>query len=403
MAAFEYVALDTGGKTRKGVLEGDSLRQVRQMLRDQGLMPVSVDPATEQRARRGGGFKLTRSLGGLDRVMITRQLATLTKAGLPIEEALNAIAQQAEKQSVGALVMGIRSKVLEGYSLAASLAEYPSSFSELYRSTVASGEQSGFLDRVLENLADYLERQFESRRNVEMALLYPVVLLVLAVCVVVALMIYVVPDMVGVIENSGQELPPMTVVLIGLSEFITSWWWAIGLVVVGVVLLARSLLKQPHIRRAWDARVLDLPLARRISRSANAARYANTLSILSGSGVPLVEGMNIAQEVVSNTHLKRRLTDATQRVSEGSSLRAALEGVGYFPPMMLHMVASGEASGELDQMLDRVADHQQKEVERIVTTLVSLFQPLMLVLMGGLVMFIVLAILLPILNMNTAI
>jgi general secretion pathway protein F len=403
MAAFEYVALDAAGKTRKGVLEGDSMRQARQMLRDQGLMPVSVDTAAEKNRSSGRGWSFSRRLGALDRVLITRQLATLTKAGLPIEEALRAIAQQAEKQSVGALVMGIRSKVLEGYSLAASLAEYPGSFSPLYRSTVASGEQSGFLDRVLENLADYLERQYDSRRNVEMALLYPVVLLVLAVAVVGALMVYVVPDMVGVIENSGQELPPMTVLLIGMSEFVTRWWWAILIVVAGLVILARSLLRQPHIRRAWDARVLDLPLARRISRSANAARYANTLAILSGSGVPLVEGMNIAQEVVSNTHLKRRLADATQRVSEGTSLRAALDSVGYFPPMLLHMVASGEASGELDQMLERVADHQQKEVERIVTTLVNLFQPLMLVLMGGLVMFIVLAILLPILNMNTAI
>ncbi len=403
MAAFEYVALDNGGKTKKGVIEGDSLRQVRQSLRDSGLMPVSVDMATERTKSGGAGFSFSRSLSGLDRVLITRQLATLTKAGLPIEEALQAIGQQAEKQSVGALVMGIRGKVLEGYSLAASLAEYPSSFSSLYRSTVASGEQSGHLDRVLENLADYLERQFESRRNVEMALLYPVVLLVLAVCVVVALMIYVVPDMVAVIENSGQELPGMTVVLIGMSEFLTQWWWAIGLGVLALVFVVRNLLKQPHIRRSWDARVLDMPFAKRISRSANAARYANTLAILGGSGVPLVEGMNIAEGVVSNTHLQRRLTDATQRVSEGSSLRAALEGVGYFPPMLLHMVASGEASGELDQMLERVAEHQQKEVERIVTTVVSLFQPLMLVLMGGLVMFIVLAILLPILNMNTAI
>ena len=403
MAAFEFVALDAAGKTKKGVLEGDSLRQVRQMLRDQGLVPVSVDTASEQAERGRRGFSFSRSLSALDRVLITRQLATLVRAGLPLEEALGAIAQQAEKQSVSALVLGIRSKVLEGFSLAASLSEYPSSFTPLYRSTVASGEQSGHLDRVLENLADYLERQFESRRNVEMALLYPVVLLVLAFAVVIALMIYVVPDMVAVIENSGQELPPMTVVLIGISEFVTAWWWMLALVAVGLVLLVRMLLRQPHLRERWDQQKLNLPFVKRITRSASAARYANTLAILGGSGVPLVEGMNIAQDVVSNTHLKRRLGDATQRVSEGSSLRASLEGVGYFPPMLLHMVASGEASGELDNMLERVAEHQQNEVERIVTTLVGLFQPMMLVLMGGLVMFIVLAILLPILNMNTAI
>jgi general secretion pathway protein F len=216
-------------------------------------------------------------------------------------------------------------------------------------------------------------------------------------------MVYVVPDMVEVIQNTGQELPVMTAVLISISSFLASWWWA---VTGGVILLAasaRQILMQPDIREKVDRQLLHLPLLRRITRSANAARYANTLSILGGSGVPLVEGMTIAQEVVNNTHLRKRLSLATQKVSEGSSLRAALDTVGYFPPMLLHMVASGEASGELDTMLDRVAIHQQNEVERVVATIVSLFQPAMLILMGGVVFFIVLAVLLPILNMNQAI
>jgi general secretion pathway protein F len=270
----------------------------------------------------------------------------------------------------------------------------------MYRSTVASGEQSGHLDRVLENLADYQERQFESRRDVEMAMLYPVVLTLLAFAIVGALMVYVVPDMVGVIENMGQELPTSTRILIGLSEFAQAYWWLVLLLIVAAVLGGRWLLAQPGIRLAWDRQKLGSPFLSRITRSSNAARFANTLSILTSSGVPLVEAMNIAAEVVSNKWLQRRLADATQRVSEGSSLRAALEGVGYFPPMLLHMVASGESSGELDTMLDKVARYQQAEVERIVTTLVRLFEPLMLVVMGGLVMFIVMAILLPILNMN---
>lgn len=404
MAAFEYLALDASGKERSGVVEGDSQRQARQALRDQGLTPLDVKPAAESsRSTRTRNFTLRRSLNRLERVLITRQLATLSKAGLPLEEALYAIAQQADRQAVNALVMGIRSKVLEGYSLAASLAEFPGSFSPLYRSTVASGEQSGHLDRVLENLADYLERQYESSRNVEMALIYPVTLLVLAIAIVAALMVYVVPDMVEVIENTGQKLPVMTSILISISSFLANWWWALALVVVALVASLRQLLKQPDFRERVDRQLLNLPLLRRITRSANAARYANTLSILGGSGVPLVEGMTIAQEVVSNTHLRKRLSQATQRVSEGSSLRAALETVGYFPPMLLHMVASGEASGELDTMLDRVAVHQQNEVERVVATIVSLFQPAMLILMGGVVFFIVLAVLLPILNMNQAI
>ncbi len=403
MAAFAYTALDTRGKQRKGVLEADSMRQIRQLLRDQNLVPLDVDIAVERKAKSSGVFSMGRRIGALDRVLLTRQLATLIGAGLPIEEALQAVAQQSEKQHVNALIMGIRSKVLEGHSLASSLAEFPGSFSEMYRSTVAAGEQSGFLDKVLENLADYTERQFESRRNVEMAMLYPAVLSILAFCIVGALMVYVVPDMVGVLENMGQELPWATRFLIGSSEIAVDYWWAIVAVIVASVAGVRWLLEQPPIRLTWDRQKLTLPLAGRISRSSNAARYANTLSILSGSGVPLVEAMNIASDVVSNAWLRRRLADATQRVSEGSSLRVALETVGYFPPMLLHMVASGEASGQLDTMLDRVATYQQAEVERIVTTLVRLFEPMMLLVMGGLVMFIVMAILLPILNMNTLI
>jgi len=403
VAAFAYTALDTRGKQRKGVLEADSMRQIRQLLRDQNLVPLDVDIAVERKAKSSGVFSMGRRIGALDRVLLTRQLATLIGAGLPIEEALQAVAQQSEKQHVNALIMGIRSKVLEGHSLASSLAEFPGSFSEMYRSTVAAGEQSGFLDKVLENLADYTERQFESRRNVEMAMLYPAVLSILAFCIVGALMVYVVPDMVGVLENMGQELPWATRFLIGSSEIAVDYWWAIVAVIVASVAGVRWLLEQPPIRLTWDRQKLTLPLAGRISRSSNAARYANTLSILSGSGVPLVEAMNIASDVVSNAWLRRRLADATQRVSEGSSLRAALETVGYFPPMLLHMVASGEASGQLDTMLDRVATYQQAEVERIVTTLVRLFEPMMLLVMGGLVMFIVMAILLPILNMNTLI
>ena len=405
MAAFQYTALDAGGRQRKGVLEADSVRQIRQMLRDDGLVPLSVDVSTVKQAsekRKAGGFSFGFGprLSALDRVIFTRQLATLIAASLPIEEALGAIAKQAEKQDVRALVLGVRSKVLEGYALADALADYGNSFDDMYRSTVAAGEQSGFLDRVLENLATYLEAQFESGRDVEMALVYPVVLFLLALGIVGALMVYVVPDMVGVLEGMGRELPAVTQFLIGLSEFLQAYWWALLGGIAALVVGIRLLLAQPAIRARWDQRKLSLPLFGRVTRGAQSARYANTLSILTSSGVPLVDAMKIAEAVVSNTWLKRGLTEATQKVREGSSLNLALEGVGYLPPMMLHMVASGEASGELDTMLERVANFQQTEVERLVTTVVSLFQPLMLVVMGGLVMVIVMAILLPILNMN---
>ncbi|MEQ8693315.1 MAG: type II secretion system inner membrane protein GspF [Pseudomonadales bacterium] len=402
MAAFQYIALDTNGKSKKGVMEADSARQLRQMLRDQGYMPMEVSPTTEKSSsERSQLFSFSRRMSALDRVLFTRQLATLVASSLPIEEALQAVAQQSEKQHVSGLIMGIRSKVLEGHSLASSLREYPKSFGDLYCSSVAAGEQSGYLDKVLDNLADYLDRQFESTRNVEMALFYPVALLVMAFIIVAGLMIYVVPDMIGVIEDTGQELPWFTVVLINLTNGLRDYWW---LLLAGVVILVASirwLLSQPAIRLAWDRKKFSMPLVRRISRSANAARYANTLSILTGAGVPLVEAMNIASDVIGNAYLRRRLVDATQTVSEGMSLKVSLEQVGQFPPMLLHMVGSGEQSGELDTMLDRVATYQQAEVERLVSTLVKMAEPIMLLVMGSVVLFIVMAILLPILSMNT--
>jgi len=409
VAAYEYVALDQRGKQKKGVLEADSGRQIRQSLRDMGLVPLSVEPTTQPSSGARPGASAwsrfssrlwQRGMSTLDLALFTRQLSTLVAASLPLEEALQAIAQQSEKRHVSSLVMSVRSKVLEGHSLAGSMAEFPGTFSHMFRSTVAAGEQSSYLDKVLSNLADYTEGRFESRRNVEMALFYPIILLVLAFLIVGGLMAYVVPDIVKVFVNTGQELPLLTRALIGISDFLRSYYWLLILLFAAAVYGLRSLLAQPDVRLAWDRRKLSLPLVRRITRGGNAARYANTLSILTSSGVPLVEAMNIASDVVSNTYLKRRLNEATRKVAEGSSLRVALDGAGYFPPMMLHMVASGEASGELDNMLQRVADYQQKELERMVGTLVRLFEPLMLLVMGGLVMMIVLAILLPILNMN---
>jgi general secretion pathway protein F len=401
VAAYEYIALDASGRQKKGVIEADSGRQIRQMLRDQGLVPLSVDAATDRAtAPSGQRWRWRRGMSALDLALFTRQMSTLLAASLPVEEALRAVAQQTEKPHISTMVMGIRSRVLEGHSLASSMGEFPSAFSHLYRSTVMAGEQSGHLDSVLENLANYTERRYESTRNVEMAMFYPVILFLLAIAIVGALLVYVVPDIVHVFENTGQALPWLTAALIGLSEFVRSYAWLLVIVVAGGVFLTRWLFQQPDVRLEWDRRKFEVPLVRRITRASNSSRYASTLSILTLSGVPLVEAMTIAAEVVSNMWLKKRLSEATRRVSEGASLRTALEAAGNFPPMMLHMVASGESSGELDQMLAKVADYQQHELERLVNTMVRLFEPGMLLLMGGLVMLIVLAILLPILSMN---
>ena len=408
MAAFEYTALDARGKRQRGMLEGDSGRQIRQMLRDQGLAPLSV-VASSTRSRPGAGVAgrlgdLRSRLGGgmspLDLALFTRQLATLVGAGLPVEEALAALAQQSSKRRIGALVMNVRSRVLEGHSLAAGFAQYPATFSSMYRSTVAAGEQSGYLDAVLDNLARYTETRFESVRNVQMALFYPALLVVISLLIVAGLLVYVVPDIVAVFENTGSELPLLTALLIAASDFARTQYWVVALLLVVVFALVRQTLARPAARLAWDRRKLRLPIIGRIVRGGTASRFANTLAVLTSSGVPLVDAMRIATEVVENEWLKERLGEATQRVREGASLRAGLEACGYFPPMFLHMVASGEASGELDAMLAKVAEHQQQELERLVTALVQVFQPLMLLVMAALVLLIVLAVLVPILNMN---
>ena len=406
MAAFEYTALDSGGKQRKGVVEGDSSRQVRQLLRDQGLSPMSVHASASRRngaATAGPGrfrFAWGRAIAPLDLALLTRQLATLVGAGLPVEEALHTIARQSDKRRLSTLIMDVRGRVLEGHSLAQALAGFPHAFSSMYRSTVAAGEQSGYLDAVLGNLADHTEQRFESVRNVQMALFYPVLLFVVSLFIIAGLMVYVVPRIVDVFADTGQSLPLLTEILIQASAALRQFWWVLLGALAASFLGFRMLGREPRFRLWLDRRKLDLPVVRRLVRGGNASRYASTLAILTSSGVPLVDAMRIATEVVANQWLQRALKDAERSVSEGSSLRDALEAVGYFPPMFMHMVASGEASGELDAMLAKVADYQQQELTRLVATLVQLFQPLMLLVMAGLVLMIVLAILVPILNMN---
>ena len=400
MAAFEFVALDANGRRQKGVREADSPRQVRQTLRDEGLTPLRVGQTAERYAGEGPRWLPRRRLSQLELALLTRQLATLIAAGLPVEEALAAGAKQTERSSARAMIVTVRGRVREGHSLAAALGEFPTTFPDMYRSTIAAGEQSGYLAAVLENLADYVEGRFQSRRSVEMALLYPALLLGFALLIVGALLIYVVPDIARVFEDSGTALPLLTRAMIGASEFLREWLWLVAIAAVLAALGLKRLLAQPRAQLAWHRRKLGLPLAGRIVRGGAAARYASTLAILTGSGVPLVDAMRIAGEVVANHWLKRRLDDAVTRVSEGMSLSAALETAGHFPPMLLHMVASGEASGELPAMLRKVADYQQQELTRVVTTMVRLFEPLMMLFMGVLVIIIVLAIMLPILTMN---
>lgn len=400
MAAFEYLALDPRGRQQKGLIEADSPRQARQLLRDKQWAPLEVKPARAREDSTRPGLSLGRGLSARDLALLTRQLATLVQAALPIEEALRATAAQSSSAKIKSMLLAVRARVMEGHSLAAALREYPSAFPELYRATVAAGEHAGHLGLVLDQLADYTDQRQQSRQKIQLALLYPMILLVASLAIVSLLLGYVVPDVVKVFVNTGQELPALTRGLIAASNLVKSWGWLIVLVLVAGVLGLRAALRDTAFRRRWDALLLRLPLVGRLSRATNTARFASTLAILTRSGVPLVEALSIAAAVIANLRIRERVVEAAQKVREGTSLTRALEATGEFPPMMLHMIASGEKSGELDQMLARTARNQENDLAAQIALLVGLFEPFMLVFMGAVVLVIVLAILMPILSLN---
>ena len=403
MSAFEYRALDGRGRERRGVLEGDSARQVRQALREQSLTPLSVEPVAGTPAagpdRKGRPRRRFRASAG-ELALLTRQLATLVRSGLPLEEALRTVAQQTERPALSSLLLAVRARVLEGHSLARGLAEFPAVFPELYRATVAAGEQSGHLDLVLERLADYTESRQALRQKIRLALFYPVLLTLMALAVAVLLLTYVVPQVVQVFENIGQELPWLTRALIAVSTFLQHWglWLLLVLVTSGIGL--GLLLRRPGPRRAFHALLLRLPLIGRLVRGLNAARFARTFSILTASSVPVLEGLRIAAQVMGNLPMREAVEAGARRVREGASLQSALETGGHFPPLTLHLIASGEASGRLEEMLERAATAQEREIESLIATLMGLFEPLLIVAMGLMVLVIVLAILLPIFELN---
>jgi len=404
MAAFDYQAVDSRGKTKKGVIEGDTPRQARALLREQGLMPTEV-VLTLSSKKNKSGQKTNRSNKGkvsaAELALITRQLATLVESGLPLEEALVAIAEQGEKNTIKSMIMGVRTKVTEGYGLAESMAEYPKVFNHLYRAMVAAGEKSGHLDKVLNRLADYTEQREQMRSQLIQALVYPIIMTVVAVGVIAILLTKVVPQIVGQFEHMGASLPNSTKFLIASSDFLQANGFYIVLFIALVMLIMSQLLKKPRFEMAYHQRVLAFPGIGKVAKGLNTARFARTLSILSASAVPLLESMRISGEVLDNLYIKQQVKLAADKVREGASLRLSLEQTKLFPPMMLHMIASGEKSGQLEQMLGRAADNQDKEFEALVNISLKAFEPALMVVMAGVVLFIVMAILEPILKLNT--
>lgn len=402
MGAFEFAALDAAGKERKGVLEGDSARQIRQQLRDQGLLPLHVDEVAQRESGQGRRplFSLSRGISATDLALLTRQLATLARSGLPLDEATATVARQSEKPRLKRLMLGVRAQVMEGHALAEGMGKFPHVFPELYRATVAAGEQTGHLDAVLERLADYTEKRQQLHQRIQLAMFYPIILTVMSILVVVALLTYVVPQVVQVFENVDQELPILTRMLIGTSDFLRDNFILLTLGVVGLVAGTVYVLKRPGPQFAYHRFLLRVPVIGRFVRGVNTARFARTLSILAGSGVPVLEALRIAGQVISNLPMREAVSHAAHRVREGGSLAKSLEHSGYFPPMVINLIASGEASGNLEEMLERAALNQEREHETQIAMLMGLLEPVLILTMGVVVLLIVLAILLPIFQMN---
>jgi general secretion pathway protein F len=401
LGAFEYTAVDATGRERKGVLEGDTARAVRQMLRDQSLLPLAVSEVllTENRRERKQ-FSLRRGISAADLSLLTRQIATLVRSGLPLEESLLAVSEQTERPRIRSIIMGVRAKVMEGHALADGLGDFPAVFPELYRATVSAGEQSGHLDTVLERLADYTESREQLRSRTLTAMLYPVLLFIVCVSIVAMLLTFVVPKIVKQFENSKAELPFLTQVLIAFSDFLRNW----GLLLLAVIILGSigfvRWLRDPAARRRFDTFLLRLPLIGKVVRGNNTARFARTFSTLTSSAVPVLEAMRIAGEVVTNLPMRDAVQAAAARVREGAPIGRSLGASKLFPPMMIHLISSGESSGDIETMLDRAATNQEREMDSILGAVVGLLGPLMILVMGGLVLLIVLAMLLPIFQLN---
>jgi general secretion pathway protein F len=379
MGAYQYVAVDSGGKEHRGVLEGDTPRHVRQLLREKQLLPVEVGEVEARERKTHRQLSLFRGISGLDLALLTRQLATLVKAGLPLEEALLAVSEHTEKPRLRSIILGVRAKVLEGHSLAVGLEDFPHAFPVVYRATVSAGEQAGQLDTVLERLAEYTESRHSLRTKVVQAMVYPIVLTGIALFIVTLMLVYVVPKVVGVFETTGQQLPLLTRALIALSSLIQHWWFAIIAVIVLAVFAFTRALRNEATRRQLHWWLLKMPLFGRVTRGLNTARFTRTLSILTSSGVPALEALRISASVIVNLPMRAAVDEAAVRVREGGAIGRSLAQSKLFPPMSIHLISSGEASGELDQMLERTANHQESEMDSLLSTMLSVLEPLLIV------------------------
>jgi general secretion pathway protein F len=406
MPAYHCVAINAKGEKQKSLLEADSLKHARQLLRDKGLIPIDVyssNQKAEKHAKKTGGklLRSTRAITNKEIALITRQLATLLAAGMPVEEVLNAVAEQTEKPHSKAIMMSVRGKVTEGHSLANAMREFPRAFSPLYCSTVAAGEQSGHMDIVLLRLADFTEQQAQMQQKIKNALIYPGIMVCVSVGIVGFLLEYVVPKMVAVYSNVGQALPGITQLLISTSNGIKTFGiYFVLAIVAGAFLFRRQIKTNLKFREKVQLRYLKLPMIGNIIKTVNTARFSRTFAILSSAGVPVIEAMTIAAQLITTIPIRKAIEDATNHIREGANIHLALKQTRYFPPMSVHLIASGESSGQLEPMLERAANNQDNDIKQFIDTALTLFEPAIILIMGAIVLFIVLAILLPIFQLD---
>lgn len=405
MAAFDYIAIDRNGQQQHGVLQGDSARQVRQHLREQSMLPVTVEPVSVKRtnshALNGGELRLRRGFSPTEQALIMRQLATLLKSGQPLADALHALTRGEQPARVRSVLAAVRAQVLEGQSLAVAMSAFPRHFPELVTASISAGERAGRLNEVMLRLAAHAQQRERVGRSAMLALLYPILLAVLSVAVVAGLVTYVVPRVVRVFATYQQKLPWPTELLISISDILRNYGPVLMLVGAGLTVLVVALYRQPERRQRWQASWLRLPLIGRLIRATEAARFTRTLAILLGSAVPMVDALRVAARVVSTMPVRAAVLQAAAQVREGKSLARSLQNGKWLPVVSLQLIDSGEQSGDLAFLLDQAAEIQEQELDSVVGVITSLAQPILILFVGLMVLFIVLAIMLPILDLNT--
>ena len=397
MQPYNYKAIDRQGNSSKGVIEADSERAARQQLRSKGLMPVEISSASENNF---SFFKFHERLNRNDLMLITRQLATLTGSGMPLEQCLKLMSDQAENIVIKRLISNIRTQVSEGRSIAYAFKHSPYKFSPDFIATVAAGEETGHLEEVLERLADDVEVQGKAHQSLINALIYPVLMLTVAFTVIVLLLIYVVPQVTRVFRDMDQELPTLTAVLIVISDWLQVYGVYMFVFLFAAITSFVLALRKPSFRKKWDTWILRVPRIGYLMILSNVAGWARSLGMLLGSGVPIMDSLVIASERVHNVTLRESLNEVSERVREGASLHNSLMKAKYFPPFLVHMISSGESSGTLDSMLIKVADYYEQRLKSVIDATLKLFEPLLVIIMGGIVLLIVMAVLVPIIEMN---